>query len=765
MSSLRLWIDLAETRSAPKTAATQKPAKRAVPALEVIRAIQPIARRLNVDIELETGGTVGNGAKVVHLTYIERRPDAPPGAGAQVMQALADLADRYRVTIKLTVFANSPKLISYYQDFGFEILQNGNGDLDDEDSEECLMIRYPRQRRGVTENAGQDIAPDLVSSVKASLSPELLQPAFRKKWSADNPTYGHCYVASEALWHMLGGFDSPWRPYSARDRNGVVHWWLRNTTTGAILDPTASQYTSVGEVPPYEHGRARGFLTRKPSKRAREIMRRVRSRMAESTGHKTTSVDSKKLQYALWWLQRWISGSMRDPDWSWPETEAMTVEEAFSIIGQAVGNHRAVAKPLLYRVIFVPKSTAVKIIRSKMLPPNSQYPYQSFSGSREAALDFAEHSARSGIPLLVSTKPDPERIPFGMADLKASRNREVRSAIRALGDWHHQDEVLVHMTKPLPLESAEVVTGRHLHEGTGRGNVITAYHGSLADLSNGLRLPGGAENAIFLTDSREDAEHWGYVHKVQVDVAGFPSVNYARLAGGDPIYDPDIMQRILARARERGDKGVVIRNIVNFEHGDPSTTYAVLDPSVIRSVTREPDTEENAERESTVTEGKGEGGFRRIPFDDLPTEVQTDICENLAERHPYFIETGYTAEDAWANLCGLVHPPEVLVGRARVSDLVHSMARENSNKAVERYAEMLRRNPAFDFDPILIANGHFYDGGHRLAAYARAGRETIPVVECGHIVLASETTWKRWMDGDPDVRFEIDETECRSVWA
>ena len=87
--------------------------------------------------------------------------------------------------------------------------------------------------------------------------------------------FGHCYVASEALFHLLGGRASDYRPFHGKDDTGDTHWWLVDTFTGARHDVTADQYYSVGKTPPYDAGRMGTFLTREPSKRARIVMERL----------------------------------------------------------------------------------------------------------------------------------------------------------------------------------------------------------------------------------------------------------------------------------------------------------------------------------------------------------------------------------------------------------------------------------------------------------------------------------------------------------
>ena len=114
----------------------------------------------------------------------------------------------------------------------------------------------------------------IIKMVVGVLSADLLKKDLADK-RIDHPLYGHCYVASEALYHILGGKASGWSPSRAKDATGTTHWWLENTG-GEILDPTAGQYLDSGLTPPYEHGKRGGFLTGdKPSKRSSVVMDRV----------------------------------------------------------------------------------------------------------------------------------------------------------------------------------------------------------------------------------------------------------------------------------------------------------------------------------------------------------------------------------------------------------------------------------------------------------------------------------------------------------
>lgn len=80
---------------------------------------------------------------------------------------------------------------------------------------------------------------------------------------------GNCYVATEALWHILGGRHSQWevKRLKTPDDN---HWFLQHKLFGSILDPSRLQFG--GHFPHYHKAVGAAFLTKKPSKRAAALM-------------------------------------------------------------------------------------------------------------------------------------------------------------------------------------------------------------------------------------------------------------------------------------------------------------------------------------------------------------------------------------------------------------------------------------------------------------------------------------------------------------
>lgn len=88
-----------------------------------------------------------------------------------------------------------------------------------------------------------------------------------------NTLRGHCYVASEALYHLRGGKAAGLKPMFI-SHEGAPHWFLTDTKNKIIYDLTARQF----ETPvPYHLAKGKGFLTAKPSARATKVMQRVQN--------------------------------------------------------------------------------------------------------------------------------------------------------------------------------------------------------------------------------------------------------------------------------------------------------------------------------------------------------------------------------------------------------------------------------------------------------------------------------------------------------
>lgn len=111
--------------------------------------------------------------------------------------------------------------------------------------------------------------PRLINATCNSLSDDLRDAPWK---GSRDPLAGHCYVASEALYYLLGGKPMMWKPmYMVYNRQ--PHWFLHHQF-GVILDVTGSQFGTKGLLP-YHTARGKGFLTKQPSKRAQILINRI----------------------------------------------------------------------------------------------------------------------------------------------------------------------------------------------------------------------------------------------------------------------------------------------------------------------------------------------------------------------------------------------------------------------------------------------------------------------------------------------------------
>ncbi len=89
-----------------------------------------------------------------------------------------------------------------------------------------------------------------------------LKPEYRalhENGSCD-PMTGHCFNATNAFWHLMGGTEGPYRPQHVRHEDGS-HWFLFDARDGSYVDLTASQFK---KAPPYHLGRGAGMRGSKP---------------------------------------------------------------------------------------------------------------------------------------------------------------------------------------------------------------------------------------------------------------------------------------------------------------------------------------------------------------------------------------------------------------------------------------------------------------------------------------------------------------------
>jgi len=155
-----------------------------------------------------------------------------------------------------------------------------------------------------------------------------------------------------------------------------------------------------------------------------------------------------ELEHGLWWVQRWVSGSMDDPDWEWSEAEATGAERGFEAVRKAIGGVGS-AGGEVWRYLCVSEAEALRMEGEMTLLPH-EHPFQSFTTGRLLAARAGADLCREGeVDVLVRARPPAEDVMFGMADLLTAR--WAATWMGGIDHWHHQDEVVVRVAGPLPI--------------------------------------------------------------------------------------------------------------------------------------------------------------------------------------------------------------------------------------------------------------------------------------------------------------------------
>lgn len=88
-----------------------------------------------------------------------------------------------------------------------------------------------------------------------TLGNSLLKKPYKDNWTTDNPTYGYCYVVSEALYHYMNG---EIKPYCISIGEGLTHWFVK--LDGQVIDLTGEQFTNEHIVIDYDKAIGKGFF-------------------------------------------------------------------------------------------------------------------------------------------------------------------------------------------------------------------------------------------------------------------------------------------------------------------------------------------------------------------------------------------------------------------------------------------------------------------------------------------------------------------------
>jgi len=127
------------------------------------------------------------------------------------------------------------------------------------------LTEYIKSRGSFSKKSEKEVIREIQAFLKTPESKQFLKPEYK---GASHPYYGHCYVASQVLYHELGGEEMGYTVYRM-DHEGSSHWFLKNPD-GKVLDPTWRQFKTK---PDYSKAKRVAFLTKEPSKRAEDMRR------------------------------------------------------------------------------------------------------------------------------------------------------------------------------------------------------------------------------------------------------------------------------------------------------------------------------------------------------------------------------------------------------------------------------------------------------------------------------------------------------------
>jgi hypothetical protein len=125
---------------------------------------------------------------------------------------------------------------------------------------------------------------DILSAVNGAMRShgnKCLKPHYKKQKKPNSHySFGLCYIASEAVFHLMKEFNhTNLKPMVGRVKNNT-HWWLEDTITKKRIDPTKNQFeTKSLRNSFYKAGKGCGFLTKKPSKRAQILINHAKKEL------------------------------------------------------------------------------------------------------------------------------------------------------------------------------------------------------------------------------------------------------------------------------------------------------------------------------------------------------------------------------------------------------------------------------------------------------------------------------------------------------
>jgi beta-glucosidase/6-phospho-beta-glucosidase/beta-galactosidase len=131
-----------------------------------------------------------------------------------------------------------------------------------------------------------------------------------------------------------------------------------------------------------------------------------------------------------------------------------------------------------------------------------------------------------------------------------------------------------------------------------------------------------------------------------------------------------------------------------------------------------------------------------VNWSDLSSSIKSDICENLRNNIKYLGENYWNSYSLMECIDDSISQPIFKIEYKDVNTLYNNLEKIGwsiSELNVSNLMNILKKG--IELDPIIINNGIFFDGGHRLTAYKRLNMTMIPTIDIGYLL---KFNWKKW---------------------
>lgn len=137
-----------------------------------------------------------------------------------------------------------------------------------------------------------------------------------------------------------------------------------------------------------------------------------------------------------------------------------------------------------------------------------------------------------------------------------------------------------------------------------------------------------------------------------------------------------------------------------------------------------------------------------ILWENLPLSVKNDITENLRNNVKYLQDNYWNAESLRDIINDSINQPKFKVEYKNVNELYNQLLNIGWSISDINLKQLINKiENGIELDPILLNNGKFYDGGHRLTAYKKLGIKQIPTIDFGFLL---NFNWEKWDNNELD---------------